>query len=323
MTHPLTTPAHALRIGETLIRQDHEGRFCLNDLHAAAGGERRHQPANWVVLRNTREMIDQLAQELGGAEHAILSRQGLGSFVCQELVYAYAMWVSPAFQLKVIRAYDAMMREPARAVPASLPDFTDPVAAARAWADEAERARKLEHVATAQREALNEAHDRLEAVRPAVEFHRAVTRSDDLVSIQQFAQLMGIGAKGFFEMLRAEKVLITGGERHNFPMQAHMRCGRFQVRETVYRGHDDRDHLYCRTFITPKGQLWLQRQYFPEREPHVFTSDEIGGDPVQQALDFRAPREGQDSRPAEPIRERYSLPIDGVSEALRPRWRVG
>ena len=39
----------ALVISDISVRQDAEGRYCLNDLHKSAGGEKRHRPNYWLV----------------------------------------------------------------------------------------------------------------------------------------------------------------------------------------------------------------------------------------------------------------------------------
>ena len=86
------------------IRKDSEGRYCLNDLHKAAGGERRHEPLNWRNTDSFKEMVAEL--EITG--NPVVSKTGRtgGTFVCKELVYAYAMWVSASFNLKVIRVFE-------------------------------------------------------------------------------------------------------------------------------------------------------------------------------------------------------------------------
>ena len=45
-----------LSVAGVTIKQDAEGRFCLNDLHKAAGGEKRHQPSDFLALLQTIEL---------------------------------------------------------------------------------------------------------------------------------------------------------------------------------------------------------------------------------------------------------------------------
>ncbi|MBE0508026.1 MAG: KilA-N domain-containing protein [Marinospirillum sp.] len=97
-----------LTVADVSIRQDAEGRFCLNDLHKAAGGETRHKPVEWLRNQKTQELIEETLKV--GFPTLVTFRGGRtpGTYVCKELVYAYAMWISPAFHLKVIRAYDEL-----------------------------------------------------------------------------------------------------------------------------------------------------------------------------------------------------------------------
>lgn len=97
------------------IRQDTEGRYSLNDLHRAAGAEERHSPNRWTRTEGYQGLLSELTPEMA-FDPALSVRGGSapGTFVCKELVYAYAMWISPAFHLKVIRAYDQMQGQPQR-----------------------------------------------------------------------------------------------------------------------------------------------------------------------------------------------------------------
>lgn len=101
-----------LTVADITVRQDDAGRYNLNDLHRAAGGEPRHRPSLWLENKQTRELIDELEGEAGNP--ALVSLHGgrsPGTFSCKELVYAYATWISPKFYLKVIRAYDQLQTE--------------------------------------------------------------------------------------------------------------------------------------------------------------------------------------------------------------------
>lgn len=100
----------ALMIANTQVHQDKGGRYSLNDLHKAAGAEERHSPNRWARTDSYSGLVSELTPELALAPVEV--RKGgaaPGTYACKELVYAYAMWISPKFNLHVIRAFDAMV----------------------------------------------------------------------------------------------------------------------------------------------------------------------------------------------------------------------
>ena len=134
-----------LILSDATIRTDASGRYSLNDLHRASGGEDKHRPSRWLENQQTQALIAEINQSRnsGFEENQALSSGGCaqslspgfdknrqnrnsgseanqalsikkggnnaGVYACKELVYSYAMWISPSFHLKVIRAYDDMM----------------------------------------------------------------------------------------------------------------------------------------------------------------------------------------------------------------------
>lgn len=103
---------NSITISDIKIHMDSEGRYSLNDLHSASGKEEKHQPAFFMRRNETIELINEIFNSADMQnKNPVVSKKGRygGTYVCKELVYSYAMWISAAFSLKVIRAYDAMV----------------------------------------------------------------------------------------------------------------------------------------------------------------------------------------------------------------------
>lgn len=109
-------------IGDFTIRQEDGGYYCLNDLHRASGYDKKHQPAYFMRNQQTKDLIDEInrSANLQIDPSANLQKppfikindgENNGTYVVKELVYAYAMWISPKFHLMVIRAYDSLVME--------------------------------------------------------------------------------------------------------------------------------------------------------------------------------------------------------------------
>jgi hypothetical protein len=96
--------------------------YSLNDLHKASGGHSKHKPVQFLRNQQTQELINEIEQS-ANSHFAVNTKRGgsnAGAWVCKELVYSYAMWVSPKFHLNVLRAFDSMPTAPAPTVPQDL-----------------------------------------------------------------------------------------------------------------------------------------------------------------------------------------------------------
>lgn len=94
------------------VSMNKDGLYSLNDFHKAAGGEQKNRPGYWLETDATKKMVSLLETSVGKPALKIIKGGSTpGTFACKELVYAYAMWISPEFQLKVIKVFDEWLHE--------------------------------------------------------------------------------------------------------------------------------------------------------------------------------------------------------------------
>lgn len=87
--------------------------YSLTDLHGASGGEQKHKPALFLSNQQTKELISEIEieGEVGIPTSVVKTVRGgrdlgiQGTYACEELMLAYAMWISPKFHLVVLRAF--------------------------------------------------------------------------------------------------------------------------------------------------------------------------------------------------------------------------
>lgn len=86
----------AIAIAEVAVRQGN-GLYSLNDLHKAAGGEKRHQPSDFLRIDQTQALIAEIHSEDPRSEAIKVVNGGRapGTYACRELVYAMGFKVVP------------------------------------------------------------------------------------------------------------------------------------------------------------------------------------------------------------------------------------
>ena len=230
-----------ITIGDIEIRQDSEGRYCLNDIHRAAGGEKRHQPANFLRLDTTVALIEEIehSSDLRSAINTINGGSAPGTYVCRELVYAYAMWIGPAFNLRVIRTFDAVV--------------TGQIS--QAEAPELQMARGLFAAA-----ALIEQHQAtiLELGPKAAALDRIATAAEGSVCITNAAKDLQMRPKDLFTQLSANRwIYRRPGGSGWVAYQDKLQSGLLEHKITTVERPDGSEKLTEQVLVTAKGMAKL------------------------------------------------------------------
>ena len=160
-----------------------------------------------------------------------------------------------AWKERYIAAFNAIEQELMARV--QLPDFTNPVIAARAWADEVEKKLSLQA--------------KIDADAPHTHLGKAITRSSDCITVADFVPIMkqagithGYDGKrlwqnNLYDMLRTDGFLLKRPK--NKPSADSRTLNLFFVEETTTLDAFGKPHINAVTLVTGKGQSYLTDWY--------------------------------------------------------------
>ena len=184
--------------------------------------------------------------------------------------YISAFFLPKDLTLTLVAGYNVKLRKriidrwivlEEQAAKGFLPDFSDPVKAARAWADAMEQ-RQL-----AEKEVLAlEAQAKID--RPKVAFADAVDASEDTISVGDLAKLlrqngMDIGQNRLFKLMHKPEhgYLMKSKAGPNVPTQKSIDLGLFEMKEWNIRNPRGKDKIRLTPRVTGKGQQYFINKF--------------------------------------------------------------
>ena len=222
--------------GTNLMKNDisvlHKSQLTMSSREIAELVESRHDKVKQSIERLVKrgvidvpplgEYLDSLGRK--AAEYKLEKRDS----------YVVVAQLCPEFTARLVDRWQEL-EEQVNNNALTLPDFNDPVKAARAWADEREQTILLTH--------------KVEELEPKAEFHDKVTSSKDAISLAQAAKTLGTGRNRLCALLRQNKWL----RRNNEPYQDKIEQGLLDVKLTNWEHPDNGLQQSVTALVTGKG----------------------------------------------------------------------
>lgn len=215
-----------INIDGAAIRQDQHGRFHMNDLHIASGGLDKNKPSNFLRQDQIQALIKEIERcsHMSNGVSAVESIRGgstQGTYAVKQIVYAYAMWISAAFHLKVINTFDALTTQKLKL----------PQSFAEALQLAADQAKKIE------------------LDKPKVDYYEKIVVRDTLLNATQVAQKLSISAVSLNKHLEELGVYNRSIKRCRAFQQWFVDQGLGLLKQTELG--------YSQPMFTLKGEAWV------------------------------------------------------------------
>lgn len=232
-----------IEIDGAVIRQDDQGRYCLNDLHKASGGERKNQPQYFLENKQTQDLAQALIDTGIPVSPINVIRGGLdqGTYVVKQIVYAYAMWISAAFNLKVINTFDAVVTQK------HIPDLNNPSQLRELLLGYAEQNIQL----TTENQTLTKAIENITATENGVKFQQACK----ILNVKQADLAKWLRVKGWDRYINKSRASTHYSQERGY-------CEtKFEEVDGVKPSGEPYNYTKIEFFILPKGMAVLAKHF--------------------------------------------------------------
>ncbi len=233
----------AIEIDGAVIRQDQFGRYCLNDLHKASGGEQKNQPRYFLENKQTQDLVQALTDSGIPLSPINVIRGGLeqGTYVVKQIVYAYAMWISAAFNLKVINTFDAVVTQK------HIPDLNNPAQLRELLLGYAEQNIQL----AAENKTLSAAIENITATEHGVKFQQACK----ILNVKQADLAKWLRDKGWDRYINKSRASTHYSQERGY-------CEtKFEEVDGVKPSGEPYNYTKIEFFILPKGMAVLAKHF--------------------------------------------------------------
>ncbi|EIC83968.1 phage antirepressor KilAC domain-containing protein [Serratia sp. M24T3] len=228
------------------ITTDAEGRFNLNALHKASGGEKKDGPTYWLALESTQNLMNELDKQT--TVISVVKKEGRhgGTFAHELLAVEYAGWISASYRLKVNQTFIDFKT-------GKLQSAFDPMAALN-------DAEFLRGTLLTYSEKVIALEHKVEEMKPDVEALDRIAKADGSMCITNAAKHLQVQPKFLFKMMsEGHWIYRRAGGKTWLAYQDRIQSGILEHKVTTVERSDGSEKVVEQVLVTAKGLTKLSK----------------------------------------------------------------